>query len=239
MMHPEIIYEDEFVAVVNKPTGLLVHPDGTSKEKTLSDWILETYPETKGVGETLTLKNGEEIERPGVVHRLDRDTSGVMIIAKTQEMFEKLKEQFKEREVQKIYNAFVYGVMKDDEGVIDREIGRSAKDFRKWSAQRGARGTLRNAVTEYTVLQRGEKHTLLEVMPKTGRTHQIRVHLKAINHPVVCDRLYAPKHPCELSFERLALHAKVLRFMHPEKGEVSFEVPLPADFKKAVSEIEG
>ena len=238
----EILYEDEHVAVIDKPSGLLVHPDGSNEGPFVTDWVLEKWPDTKDVGEALTLRTGEVISRPGIVHRLDRETSGCMVVAKTQEGFEHLKKQFQERTIEKIYNAFVYGNIKEEKGVIDRPIGKSRKNFMQWSAQRGARGALREAVTEYKVLkkgkidpnpsneQEGEVVTFLEVRPKTGRTHQIRVHMKAIHHPVVCDKLYAPNRPC-LGFERLALHAKSMVFQNFEGKEVTTESSLPEDFQ--------
>ncbi len=139
--------------VINKPAGLVVHADGRTEEATVVDWILETYGEDiKEVGEPITLKTGEILYRPGIVHRIDRDTSGVLVIAKNQKAFEHLKQQFQDRYVEKTYNAFVYGEMKEEEGTIDRPIGKSTQDFRMWSAQRGARGELRDAVTEYKLL---------------------------------------------------------------------------------------
>jgi 23S rRNA pseudouridine1911/1915/1917 synthase len=180
------------------------------------------------------------------VHRLDRETSGVLVIAKNQQSFEHLKAQFQNRETEKIYNTFVYGVIELPEGrteeVIDRPIGKSTKDFRMWSAQRGARGELREAVTEYKVLKVLEKaqgnkengYSYLEVKPKTGRTHQIRVHFKAINHPVVGDSLYAPKRGYALGFKRLALHSRMLTFKTIDNKTLSIEAPLPEDFENAL-----
>ncbi len=235
-MFPTIISETKDYLVINKPAGLMVHGDGKTKEKTLADWILAKYPEIKDVGEAWTNPEGEVIYRPGIVHRLDRDTSGIMIIAKNQEMFDCLKKQFQDRLVEKKYHAFVYGEMKTVKGVVDRSIGRSTSDFRKYSAQRGARGEMRDAVTNYRVLNKGAGMTLVEVEPKTGRTHQIRVHMKAINHPVVCDKLYAPNHECMLGFGRTALHAKELSFLDLGGDRISFEAPYPEDFSRAVAE---
>lgn len=229
-----IIYEDDYVIVVNKPAGLVVHSDGKTKEMTLSDWIIERYPNMKDVGEPVVLSSGETILRPGIVHRIDRDTSGVLVIAKTQDSFLFIKEQFKNRHIKKEYRAFVYGLVKKDKEIINREIGRSTKDFRLWSAQRGARGTLREAITEYIVLERGKEFSYLSVFPKTGRTHQIRVHLKAINHPVVNDKLYAPKREAGLGLSRLALHAFNIELEIPNTGIKFFEAPLPEDFKIAL-----
>jgi len=236
-MKIETLYEDKNMVAINKPTGLVVHGDGRTDEPTVVDWVLENYPETKGVGENIETKDGI-IERPGIVHRLDRDTSGVLLIAKNQKIFEHLKEQFKERVVEKTYNAFVYGVLKEKEGVIDRPIGRSASDFRKKSAQRGARGELRKAVTEYRVVKENDEVSFLDIKPKSGRTHQIRVHLKAIHHPVVCDKLYAPKGECVLGFKRLALHASSIKILTIEGTELSVKAPFPEDFEMAIKTVE-
>ncbi|MDO8482358.1 MAG: RluA family pseudouridine synthase [bacterium] len=230
----QILFEDEDVAVINKPAGLVVHSDGKTVEPALTDWVLENYPETKGVGEPTKLSSGEMIDRPGIVHRLDRETSGVLVIAKNQKAFEFLKKQFQDREMEKTYRAFVYGEVKNDEGVIDRPIARSTGDFRKWTAERGRRGVEREAITEYTVLAKHEGFSFLDVHPKTGRTHQIRVHLKAISHPIVCDKLYASNRECALGFSRLALHAFSLKFKLLGGKELTVEAPYPDDFKKAL-----
>lgn len=251
---PEIIFENKHLAAINKPAGLVVHADGKTDEPTLCDWLVKKWPKIKGVGEPLVLNKGQAneliIDRPGIVHRLDRDTSGVIIIAKTQESFLFLKNQFQEREIEKTYRAIVWGTVKEDKGKIDRPIGRSKTDFRKWSAERFARGELRPAITEYKVLGRasgiaptvGEtkdqkkiphQFSYIEAYPKTGRTHQIRVHFKAINHPIVCDTLYAPNHPKALGFARTALHAYKIKVQDLDGKEHDFEAPLTEDFIEA------
>ena len=228
-----IIYEDHYVVVVNKPAGLVVHGDGRTNEPALTDWVLERYPHLENIGEPMRA-GGKEFARPGIVHRLDRETSGVIVIAKNQKTFLYLKKQFQERRITKTYRAFIHGVPKEREGVIDRPIGRSAKDFRQLSSERGAKGVLREATTAYTVLKTNDEFSYLDVRPKTGRTHQIRVHLKAISHPVVCDKLYAPKRPCALGFDRLALHAFSLTFRLPNDCSITAEAPLPDDFERAL-----
>jgi 23S rRNA pseudouridine1911/1915/1917 synthase len=240
-MEISILYEDKDMLALDKPAGLVVHADGKSEEPTLADWLLGKYPDLREVGEPWTAPNGEVIFRPGIVHRLDRDTSGVLVVAKTSESFAHLKKQFQNRLAKKTYRAFVYGIVKNDAGIIDKPVGRSASDFRKWSAEFGARGELREAVTEYKVLERGKEATYLEVYPKTGRTHQIRVHLKAIGHSVVCDALYAPKRQksslCILGFSRTALHAFSLEIFSPSGKSLRFEALLPADFLCAIKEL--
>src|SRR3989344_4678638 len=208
-----ILYEDDDIIVINKPAGLVVHSDGRKEEPSVSEWFTRKYPEAKNVGEPMKLANGEVLERPGVVHRIDRETSGVLLLAKTSKGHQALKEQFQKREVEKIYHLFVHGNLKDDRGTINLPIGKSASDFRKWSAQRGKRGELREAITYFEVLKRSPDHnvTLVEAKPKTGRTHQIRVHFQALQNPVVGDKLYGGRRSlgeggCARGFNRLALH---------------------------------
>lgn len=230
-----ILYEDEDVVAINKPAGIMVHADGRSPGKTIADWVRESYPAIVGVGESLTLSSGVAVDRPGIVHRLDKDTTGALLIAKHQASFEFLKAQFKERLVRKRYVAILYGALPDNHGVIDRPIGKSRKDFRLWSAQRGAKGEMREATTEFRVIARAHECSLVIAEPKTGRTHQIRVHFKAINHPVVCDPLYAPKRPCILGFNRTALHALDLTFAGLDGNPRTVTAPLPPDFSAALS----
>lgn len=234
-----VLYEDEDVLVLNKPAGLVVHPDGKTKEPTLVDWLIENYPDIQGVGEPLILPDGTSIDRPGIVHRLDRDTSGVIVIAKNQEAFVFLKTQFHDRTIAKTYFAFVWGEFKEERGIIDRPIGRSVSDFRQWSAGRGARGELRKALTHFAVKKKGKGISYVEVWPKTGRTHQIRVHFKSINHPVVGDKRYAEERESALGFKRVALHAGFLEFNTPNGKRLRIEAPLPKDFQNALKELEG
>lgn len=237
-MQPEILYEDKDIIAINKPAGFVVHSDGKTDEPNLVDWLLLKYPEIKNVGEPGRNSSGEEVLRSGIVHRLDRDTSGVMLVAKNQKSFEFLKKQFQDRKIKKTYHAIVFGEVKNDKGLIDRPIGRSSQDFRKWSAQRGARGELRDAVTEYKVLFKNKAYSLLEVYPKTGRTHQIRVHFKAINHPLVSDSLYAPNRGNILGISRTALHSKRVVFSNLSGVEIEVLCPYPKDFEFAVSSLQ-
>jgi 23S rRNA pseudouridine1911/1915/1917 synthase len=233
-----ILYEDKDLIVIDKPAGLLVHEgEGDTQGETVVAWFLGHAPAARGVGEPGKLQSGEAIERSGIVHRLDRETSGVMVLAKTQDAFLHLKAQFHDRLVTKEYRAFVHGAMQDGWGTIDRPIGRSNKDFRLRSAQRGARGMLRPAVTDWELIAVGDAHSYLKVFPKTGRTHQIRVHLKAINRPIVCDALYAPNHPCDLGFDRLALHAHALELALLGGERKRFESPLPPSFIEAAKKL--
>lgn len=231
-----VLYEDEDILVINKPAGLVVHPDGRTVEPSVSEWFAEKYPESKDVGESIEKTSGEIIERAGVVHRIDRDTSGILLLAKTQEGHAHLKQQFQNREIEKIYHLFVYGNVKEDMGTINFPIGRSGSDFRKWSAQKGARGEMREAITYFEVLKRSPELgvTFVEAKPKTGRTHQIRVHFKALEHPVVGDSLYAPGKLKPLGFERLALHARQITFQNLKGDKITVEAPYPEDFQRAI-----
>lgn len=234
----KILYEDKNILAIDKPAGISVHGDGRNDIETLADLILKEYPEMANVGEPMEIEvNGEmkKIFRPGIVHRLDKDTSGVLLLARNQNAYEFLKKQFQNREIKKTYITLVSGHMKNDTGIIDASIGRSPSDPRKRIASRGKSGKLRDAVTEYKVLERieidGEKYTWVEVYPKTGRTHQIRVHMKFLNHPVVCDKLYAPEKTCPESISRLALHAKSIEFKNLAGENLKIEAPIPEDLK--------
>ncbi len=238
MTEPTILYQDDQIVVINKPTGMPVHAAAhVPHEGTLAAWLVQKFPQIAEVGEKEVLSDGTQVTRPGIVHRLDRDTSGIMVAALTHEAFESLREQFSAHEVRKIYRAFVYGVIADDRGIINKPIGRT----RGSGSHRGVRdthGTMREAQTTFrTMARRGKGNdgaSYLEVFPTTGRTHQIRVHLSAIQHPIVCDPLYGRGKPPLFGFDRLALHALSLTFIHPTTGQqVSFEAPLPADFQEA------
>lgn len=233
-MEPTILYEDADIVAIAKPAGVMTHPDGHSTEETVSDWFAARYPESANVGETQRLQDGSEIRRPGIVHRLDRETSGVLVLVKTQEAHTFLKEAFKNHEVTKTYIAITYGVPKERKGTIDFAIGRSRKDFRLRSAQPKAKGMLREAITKYEVIDDIGTHALVKVMPETGRTHQIRVHLKAIHHPIVCDALYAPNHPADFGLTRLALHAYSLDVPLPSGARTELIAPIPNDLQVAV-----
>ncbi len=232
----KVLLDEKGFLVLNKPPGMLCHSAGKSDEETVASWISKKYPEIKSVGGFFNTTSGEEIPRSGIVHRLDKETSGVLVVAKDDATFEFLQTQFQEREINKTYHAFVYGVVKNDDGIIDRPIGRSGTDFRKRTAGRGARGLARAAVTEYRVLRRGTSSTFVEAHPKTGRNHQIRVHFSFIHHPVVADHLYAPNRESILGFKRLALHSRSIEFTDFDRETVKVEAPYPKDFEKALKE---
>lgn len=248
-MKIKILYEDKDILAIDKPSGIAVHPDGKSRDKTITDWFIKKYPKSKNVGEPIFV-DGREIKKPGIVHRLDKETSGVLVLVKNQKAYEFLKNQFKSREIKKTYNAIVSGFVKSDHATINKPIGRSPNDFRRHLAGRGVRGELREAITEYRVLKRFEMEekrpglnksfSFLEIHPKTGRTHQIRVHMKFINHPVVGDKLYNPNGPLpslppikgeEKGGGRMFLHAKFIEFKNLKGKIIKVESSLPKEFK--------
>ena len=229
----KILYEDVDALVIDKPAGIAVHDDAVGRQEyTVANWVLDNLPKMKGVGE-----NEGEVIRPGIVHRLDKDTSGVLILAKNQRSYKFLKKQFQEGEVKKVYQAIIYGGLKSDSGIIDRPIGRNKNEFGSKATGASARGEMRDAVTYYKVLERFQDYSLLELRPKTGRTHQIRVHLKSVSHPIVCDSVYASGQPCPGGLKRQALHAFSIEFKIPTGKNIRVESPLPADFKKALANL--
>ena len=231
----KILYEDDDVVAIYKPIGMPAHGDGRkTKIKTVADWVVKKYPKAKKVGESLVLKDGEEVARPGIVHRLDKDTSGVMLIAKTNEGYEYLKDQFKEKKIRKFYRAFVYGNLKEDRIFIDKPIERSASDFRQYTSAGRGRGEKRDAQTRVRVIKRVAGATYIEAMPVTGRTHQIRVHMRYLQHPVIGDTLYASDRLPILGFNRLALHAFAIEFVSVSGKEIRVEAPLPEEFISAL-----
>src|SRR5581483_11347517 len=219
-----ILYKDDALLVVNKPAGMVVHPAAGHGSGTLVNAVLGYDPE---------IVTGNE-ERPGIVHRLDRDTSGVMLIAKTDAALRALQRQFAAREVHKTYLALVHGVVKTPQGKIDAPIARDPRDRKKMAVV--TKPHARNAVTLFYVLARTNKYTLLRVEPETGRTHQIRVHLAFIKHPVVADEVYGKKRN-ELGLTRQFLHAWRIEFAHPVSGEkMTWGAPLPQDLKNGLTQ---
>lgn len=239
-----ILYEDDDVIAVNKPVGLAVHGDGRTTEPTVVDWLLTYCPAAAGVGETDVAAEAAAIDRSGIVHRLDRATSGVLLLVKHQSAHQHYKQQFHDRLAKKEYRAFLYGGLNDVIGTIDRPIGRSAKDWRRRSAEPGAKGTLREASTGWELIgsggYKGELFSYVDLLPRTGRTHQLRVHCKAISHPIVGDPLYAGKRLTQsnnLSLDRLALHAHRLQLTTPEQEPLQLFAPVPQAFIEAADAI--
>lgn len=238
----EILLETPDFLVINKPAGLVVHGDGKHKEATVVDWFLKKYPESEGVGEAMEIEHaGETIEIPrsGIVHRLDRDTSGVLVLAKNQETFDFFKQQFKNHTIKKKYVAVVFGWPRDERGIIEQPIGRSRSDIRAWTTKSSARGTMRDAITRFTVKKKftvgDQKYALVDLYPQTGRTHQLRVHMAHMGHPIVCDPIYSGKKVTSLPLERTALHAEQITFKAPNGKDSIVIAPMPADLAKIVS----
>lgn len=225
---PKIIFENDDILVIDKPAGLLTHARDEkllNQEPTVVDWAIEKYPAIKKVGDKPQL-------RPGIVHRLDKETSGIMVIAKTQAAFEHLKKQFSEHTVKKEYYAWVYGKMSSNYDIINFPIGRS-EDGGKMAARPNSPIEDENdkaAVTEYEVLKQLPNRALVKVMPKTGRTHQIRVHFFALNHPVIGDPMYQSKSYKTIPSDRMLLHAHKLTFTDLAGEEKTFTAPLPKEY---------
>lgn len=231
---PRIIAETAEFLIVDKPAGLIVHSDGRTKEPSLAEWLLEKFSALAKVGEPWVSPQGETILLPGIVHRLDRTTSGIMLIAKTPEMYTHLKSEFQARRVEKAYRAYVYGHVEGEDGRIVAEIMRSKVPPKKWYARPCEENDPRAAITEWRLVARGEssgeKYSYIDVYPKTGRTHQIRVHLASIGYPIIADHLYAADRPALFNFKRPALHAYVISFLLPSGEKVAYAAPMPSDF---------
>ena len=217
----ELLFEDDDLLVLNKPPGVVVHPGAGNQAHTLVNALLHHCPSLSGIG-------GKQ--RPGIVHRLDKETSGCLVVAKNDAAHRHLARQFAERAVEKVYLALVAGTLRRERGIIEASIGRHPVQRKKMAAN-PKRG--RSAKTDYRVLQAGGGVSLVECAIHSGRTHQIRVHLHHLGHPVVGDRLYGGK---KTSAPRQMLHAWKLGFTHPRNGErLYFEAPLPEDFRAALA----
>lgn len=232
-----ILYESDNYLVINKPSGISVHKGVNERGETIADWFVAKYPEATGVGTPLIIGD-LEIDRSGIVHRLDKNTSGALILAKNQQSYVRLKKQFKRKEVQKTYHALVSGNIKEDRGIITKPIARDKSDFRKRTVSNNFRGVQREAETIFKVLKRGildgKKVTFIEVYPKTGRTHQIRVHLASISKPVFNDLLYGGRVE---NFEvRMMLHAFKVSFLDDGK-KIEAIANYPKDFSNTLDKI--
>lgn len=228
----DVIYEDKDIIVVNKQAGISVHPSVNELDKTLANALIARYPEIKNVGEDLI--------RPGIVHRLDKDTSGLLVVAKNQKTFEFLKKEWQERRVIKKYFALVWGHLKSENGKIESELVRSPKEFRKRIVVRPGKKAFvgKLAVTEYKVIKKYKDFSLIEVSPKTGRMHQIRVHMASLGHSVVGDKVYGGKRKLLEGLNRQFLHAYYLKFSLPEGKSRVFEIDLPNDLRLTLAKLE-
>lgn len=223
----EALDEHSDFVIVNKPAGILVHPTPSSHERTLIHWLIERYPEVQKVG--------EDPQRPGIVHRLDRSVSGLMLIPRTQEAFAYYKKLFHDRQMSKTYTALVHGVVEAD-GRVEMPITRSQSNRKRMAAR--ADGIGRPAVTDYVIKKRYPHLTLLEVKPKTGRMHQIRVHLNAIGHPIIGDRLYAKKTSRATDLERPFLHASQLAFTDQQGQTRAYTCLIPLDLQQYIDTLD-
>ena len=215
----DVLYEDDDVIIINKPKGMVVHPAAGHYKDTLVNGLLYHCKDS------LSGING--VMRPGIVHRIDMNTTGSLIVCKNDLSHNHIAAQLKEHSITRKYHAIVYGVLKDDFGTIDKPIGRSDADRKKMAinAKNG-----RNAVTHYKVLQRFDKYTYIECQLETGRTHQIRVHMASIGHPILGDDVYSTR-SCPFKLEGQTLHAKTIGFIHPQKKEyIEIDAPLPNYF---------
>ena len=222
----DIIYEDEDILIINKEKGMVVHPGNGNPDRTLVNAVMaKCKGSLSGIGGKI---------RPGVVHRIDKDTSGLVIIAKNDKAHINISEQIKNREVKKVYVALVRGIISENEAVINMPIGRSTKDRKKMAVSRNGK----EAITEFEILKRYKDFTYIKLNIKTGRTHQIRVHMSEIGHPVVGDEVYSNgKNPFNVKGQML--HAKELEFVHPVTNKkVKFEAPLPKYFKNVLEELD-
>jgi 23S rRNA pseudouridine1911/1915/1917 synthase len=219
----KVVYEDSDIIVVDKPAGMLVHPAAGRYTGTLVNAILARCPDLGGIDGSL---------RPGIVHRLDKDTSGLMVVAKNDRAHNMLSRQIKDRRIKKVYIALVAGHLTPERGAVEAPVGRHPHDRKRMAVVSGGRESL----TRYRVIEYLKGHTLLEVVPETGRTHQIRVHLSAIGHHVFGDPVYGKRSPL---LKRQFLHAARLGFRLPSSGEyVEFESELPADLTEALAHLE-
>ena len=222
----EILYEDNDIIVVNKPKGMVVHPANGNPDGTLVNAIMAKCKDTlSGIGGEI---------RPGIVHRLDKDTSGLLIVAKNDKAHVNMSEKIKNHEVKKTYIALIRGVIKENEATIDMPIGRSTSDRKKMAVTKNGK----NAVTHIKVLKRYDKYTLLEINIETGRTHQIRVHLSHIGYPIIGDYIYS-NGKNEFGVIGQCLHAKSLDFKHPITGkEMHLEAQLPKYFEEILKKLD-
>ena len=235
---PSVIYESPELLVLNKPTGLITHSDGRTQEPSLAEWIAERYPAMTAIGAPWVSPQGESISVSGLVHRLDRPTSGIMLAARTPGMYDHLKSEFKARRITKTYRALVMGHVESEAGRIVAAIERSSTPPKRWYAVPCDESHVRAAITDYTVLARGtgndgQKYTYVELKPHTGRTHQIRVHMASTAHPLAGEHLYGEAVGV-LGFAQPALHALSIAFTPPAGERVEYRAPLPEAFEAVV-----
>ncbi|MEI6810951.1 MAG: RluA family pseudouridine synthase [Candidatus Nomurabacteria bacterium] len=224
-MYIPVIFEDTNIVVLNKPSGIVMHPFDNSTEETLVDFLVVNYPDIFSIENQIILQDGRTIKLGGIVHKLDRETSGVIVVAKTKEIFYELRNQFINHSIEKTYLAVVEGIVKEDNFVIDAPLGRNKKDYKQQVNPTNPRGELRSAITGVEVITKKDNSTLVKLTPKTGRTHQLRAHMTYIMHPIVGDIVYGSK----IQSERIMLHASNLKFKIGDKN-FEFKVEAPDEF---------
>jgi 23S rRNA pseudouridine1911/1915/1917 synthase len=222
---PKIIFEDDNIIVLNKPSSLVVHPYDFSNEQTMVDFLRKHFPPMFGIDNKIELQDKRVITLGGIVHKLDRGTSGIMVVAKNQLVFDELKEQFTNHEIKKEYVAVVEGIVEKEKFTIDAPLGRDKKDYRQSTDPKNPRGPLRDAITDVEVIKKRKDTTLIKLFPRTGRTHQLRAHMASIEHPIVGDKVYGSK----IESPRIMLHAEKISFTLRGK-EYSFSAEIPKEF---------
>lgn len=235
-MEPKILFEDESIIVVDKPSGLVIH----NGNKSVAFWLAQRNP-------AITHEPWPDPTRAGVVHRLDRETSGVLVLAKTVGVLDKLQQAFRNRQIKKVYWTLVFGHPDPEQGRVDVPIGRHPTRKTPMAVipiNVMSRGTVREATTVYQIIKKFDKASLIEATLHTGRTHQIRLHLKYLGHPILGDNVYGTKPSKNFSeslrIGRLMLHSKQLGFPHPKTGNWrEFESTIPADFQEVIEELNG
>ncbi len=218
----DIVFEDESILIINKPAGIAIHPAPGHRDKTIANALINHDPGISKVGLN---------SRPGIIHRLDMETSGLLVTAKTEIAHRKISQQFAERLVKKVYFALVKGIPQNPQAIIDAPIGRSPFNRQQMDIV----STGKTALTQYELVETYTSHSLLKVLPQTGRTHQIRVHLKSIGHSVVGDKIYGQPEP---TLNRQFLHASSLIFTHPDSGKlVNFDSDLPVQLSQHINRL--
>ena len=243
-MEPKVIFEDDSILILDKPAGWITNDAETTRNQpTVQEWLRRNFSRKAGSGYARQFLLAQDKEfRSGIVHRLDKETSGVLLVAKTKESFENLQAQFKSRGVKKIYTALVHGKVEPEEGVVNAPVGRLPWNRERFGILPGGR----SAETAYKVVTycqlQTRSYTLVELYPKTGRTHQIRIHLKYLGHPIVADEFYAGRKTSRADRKwcpRLFLHAGGISFNHPTSAEkVEFKSELPSDLEKSLDSLE-
>jgi len=240
---PKVIFEDQYLLIINKPAGIVVNRTKSAKQPTIQDWIAKNRPQTIPKSKQVSR---DFVQRNGIVHRLDKETSGVLIVAKTQNAYSTIQDQFKKRKVGKQYLTLVHGKIELDRGEVNMPVGRLPWNREKFGVLPGGK----NAITDYELIDYYTKKSktkpnpqfsLLKIIPKTGRTHQIRVHMKHLRHPVVSDETYAGRKTSKTDRSwcpRLFLHAAKIEFMHPKsRKQVNYESPLSSDLKSSLKKL--